>query len=114
MRPSRRGSRRCTAGATKLTATCGCTPSCTAWASGTFAGAARLMRKAALRGACAEGKGTPPAVIPGPSRSQALSGATSFAATAPDRLWTADVTYVNTGEGFLHLAFLLDACSPCT
>ena len=34
-----------------------------------------------------------------------------FAAAAPDRLWLADITYVKTDEGFLHLAFLLDAHS---
>jgi putative transposase len=34
-----------------------------------------------------------------------------FAATAPDRLWTADITYVSTDEGFLYLAFVLDVYS---
>ena len=34
-----------------------------------------------------------------------------FSATAPDRLWTADITYVKTDEGFLHLAFVLDVYS---
>jgi putative transposase len=28
-----------------------------------------------------------------------------FGAPAPNRLWTADITYVNTEEGFLYLAF---------
>lgn len=28
-----------------------------------------------------------------------------------DRLWTADITYVKTDEGFLHLAFVLDVYS---
>ncbi len=35
----------------------------------------------------------------------------NFTATAPDRLWTADITYVCTGEGFLYLAFILDVYS---
>ncbi len=35
----------------------------------------------------------------------------NFAATAPDRLWTADITYVKTEEGFLYLAFVLDVYS---
>ncbi len=35
----------------------------------------------------------------------------NFVATAPDRLWTADVTYVPTDEGFLYLAFVLDVYS---
>jgi putative transposase len=34
-----------------------------------------------------------------------------FRATARDRLWTADLTYVKTDEGFLHLAFVLDVYS---
>lgn len=34
-----------------------------------------------------------------------------FAAAAPDKLWTADITYINTDEGFLYLAFVLDAYS---
>ena len=34
-----------------------------------------------------------------------------FAATAPDRLWAADITYVSTDEGFLYLAFVLDVYS---
>jgi putative transposase len=34
-----------------------------------------------------------------------------FAAAGPDRLWTADITYVSTDEGFLYLAFVLDAYS---
>jgi hypothetical protein len=28
-----------------------------------------------------------------------------------DRIWTADITYVHTQEGFLKLAFILDAYS---
>jgi putative transposase len=35
----------------------------------------------------------------------------NFRATAPYRLWTADITYVKTDEGFLHLAFVLDVYS---
>lgn len=34
-----------------------------------------------------------------------------FLAAAPDRLWLADITYVPTREGFLYLAFILDACT---
>lgn len=34
-----------------------------------------------------------------------------FAASAPDRLWVADITYVPTWAGFLSLAIILDACS---
>lgn len=34
-----------------------------------------------------------------------------FAAAAPNELWTADITYVATDEGFLYLAFVLDVYS---
>ena len=37
--------------------------------------------------------------------------ARNFSSEAPDRLWVADITYVRSGEGFLYLAFILDACS---
>lgn len=31
-----------------------------------------------------------------------------FAAAAPNKLWTADITYIDTEEGFLYLAFVPD------
>lgn len=34
-----------------------------------------------------------------------------FLAASPDRLWLADITYIPSKEGFLYLAFILDACS---
>ena len=34
-----------------------------------------------------------------------------FVAARPDRLWLADITYLPTRQGFLYLAFILDACS---
>jgi putative transposase len=34
-----------------------------------------------------------------------------FAASGPDRLWVADITYVHTWEGFLYLAVVMDAWS---
>jgi putative transposase len=33
----------------------------------------------------------------------------NVAATSPDRLWTADITYLRTDEGFLYLAFVLES-----
>lgn len=33
------------------------------------------------------------------------------ASLAPNRLWVSDITYVRTWEGWLYLAFVLDACS---
>ena len=35
----------------------------------------------------------------------------AFTATAPDRLWVADITYLPTWQGFLYLAVVLDACT---
>ncbi len=35
----------------------------------------------------------------------------SFYAIAPDKLWTPDITYVGTREGFVYLAFILDIYS---
>lgn len=70
------------------------------------------MRKAGLRG-CMRGRRKrrtarrDPRAVPAPD----LVGR-NFTATAPDRLWTADITYVPTDEGFLlHLAFVLDVYS---
>jgi putative transposase len=37
--------------------------------------------------------------------------ARNFTAAAPDRLWTADITYVPTWSGFLYLAVVIDAFS---
>jgi len=36
-----------------------------------------------------------------------------FAASKPNRLWTSDITYIGTQEGWLYLAVFLDACSRC-
>jgi putative transposase len=71
---------------------------------------ARLMRKAALQG-CIRGcrKRTTRRdehAVPAPD----LVGG-NFAAAAPNKVWTADITYVHTQEGFLYLAFILDVYS---
>lgn len=34
-----------------------------------------------------------------------------FHASAPNRLWVADLTYVRTWSGFAYVAFIIDACS---
>ena len=34
-----------------------------------------------------------------------------FTAKKPNRLWTSDITYIRTQEGWLYLAIFLDACS---
>jgi putative transposase len=72
---------------------------------------ARLMRKAGIRG-CLRGRRKRRTTrrdkhaTPAPD----LVGR-NFAATAPDRLWTADITYVHTREGFVYLSFILDVYS---
>jgi putative transposase len=71
---------------------------------------ARLMRVAGLRG-CMRGKkrGTTrrdPRAAPAPD----LLGR-DFVTAQPNRVWLADITYVPTQEGFLYLAFILDAHS---
>jgi putative transposase len=71
---------------------------------------ARLMRKAGLRG-CMRGRKRRTT-----RRSKHAIAAPdlvnrSFAAIAPDKLWTADITYVGTCEGFVYLAFILDVYS---
>jgi transposase InsO family protein len=72
---------------------------------------ARLMRKDGLRG-CIRGRRRKhttrqdPLAVPAPDLVER-----NFVATAPDRLWTADITYLTTDEGFLYLAFVLDVYS---
>ena len=62
---------------------------------------ARLMRKDGLRG-CMRGRRRKhttrqdPLAVPAPDLVEK-----DFRATAPDRLWTADITYLPTDEGFL-------------
>lgn len=71
---------------------------------------ARLMREDGLRG-CMRGRRrsttrrddrSPPAPDLVDRR---------FLAASPDRLWLADITYIPSREGFIYLAFILDACS---
>lgn len=70
---------------------------------------ARLMRRAGLRG-CLRAKKkmrtthrkVTQQVAPDLVRRD-------FVSEAPDKLWVADITYVRTCEGFLYLAFVLDA-----
>ena len=68
---------------------------------------ARLMRKAGLSG-CRRGRKKrttrrDPCATPAPDLVKR-----NFAAAAPNEIWTADITYVHTQEGFLYLAFILD------
>lgn len=70
----------------------------------------RLMREARLQG-CMRGrrKGTTrraKRVVPAEDLVKR-----KFAATEVDKVWTADITYISTAEGFLYLAFILDVYS---
>ncbi len=71
---------------------------------------ARLLRHAGLQG-CHRRKGPrttrrSPEMAPAPDLVKR-----DFVASAPDRLWVADITYVPTWADFLYLAVVLDACS---
>jgi len=71
---------------------------------------ARLMRKAGLQG-CQRGRKKRTTrrdehATPAPD----LVGR-NFCTTSLNQLWTADITYVHTREGFLYLAFILDVYS---
>ena len=72
---------------------------------------ARLMRKSGIRG-CLRGRRRKhttrqdPLAVPAPDLVER-----NFCAAAPDLLWTADITYLHTDEGFLYLAFVLDVYS---
>ncbi len=71
---------------------------------------ARLMRKAGLQG-CIRGRRKRTTrrdlyATPAPDLLKR-----NFAAAAPNKIWTADITYIHTWEGFLYLAFILDIYS---
>lgn len=72
---------------------------------------ARLMRKDRLQG-CIRGRKRKhttrqdPLAVPAPDLVER-----NFAAPAPNKLWTADIAYMSTEEGFLYLAFILDVYS---
>ncbi len=71
---------------------------------------ARLMREGGIQG-CMRGKRRSTT-----KRDESVPPAPDlvdrhFLAASPDRLWLADITCLPTREGFLYLAFILDACS---
>jgi putative transposase len=72
---------------------------------------ARLMRRAKLQG-CLRGRRRMRTTHRAALQQAApdLIGR-NFASEEPDRLWVADITYVRSTEGFVYLAFILDACS---
>ena len=71
---------------------------------------ARLMRRAGLRG-ISRRKGTRTATRDARARAAPDLVERAFTADAPDRLWSADITYIPTRAGFLFLAVVLDAFS---
>jgi putative transposase len=71
---------------------------------------ARLMRELGIRG-CLRGSKKRSThrdkhAVPAPDLVKR-----DFASNSANRIWVADITYVKTAEGFLHLAFVLDAYS---
>jgi transposase InsO family protein len=70
----------------------------------------RLMRHEGLRGRPHRRfrvtTNADPAAVPAPNRLDQ-----QFAASAPNRVWTADITALPTGEGWMYLAVLLDLYS---
>ena len=71
---------------------------------------ARLMRKAGIKGCRRARKKRTTRRDPRATPAADLLKR-NFTAEAPDRVWTADITYVHTQEGFLYLAFILDVYS---
>jgi len=72
---------------------------------------ARLMRREGLVGVSRRrGPARPRRTVPEAPRAPDLVRRV-FAATAPNQLWVADITYVPTAAGFLYLAVVLDAFS---
>lgn len=71
---------------------------------------ARLMCKASLQG-CIRGRRKRTTRRDKHAIPAANLVKRNFCATAPDRIWTADITYVPTQEGFLYLTFILDVYS---
>jgi putative transposase len=71
---------------------------------------ARLMRRGGLKGCLRGARKSTTRRDPNAVAAPHLVGR-NFAASTPDRLWTADIRYVPTEEGFLYLSFVLDAYS---
>jgi putative transposase len=69
----------------------------------------RLMRQMGLAGAVRGKKKR--TTIPAATISADDLVQRSFTATAPNRLWVADLTYVPTASGFAYAAFIIDAWS---
>ena len=71
----------------------------------------RLMREAGLEGAVRGGKRRRTTVPDAGAPRPADLVERDFTASAPDRLWVADFTYVSTWSGFCYVAFAIDVFS---
>jgi len=72
---------------------------------------ARLMRQAGLQAVSGRKRG-PRTTTPAKQRPKPPDQVQRrFTASAPDRLWLGDITYLDTEQGWLHLAALLDVFS---
>ena len=70
----------------------------------------RLMREANISGLVKRRRGRTTISVPG-VRTAADLVERDFNPQAPDRLWTADITYIRTWEGWLYLASIIDCYS---
>jgi len=72
----------------------------------------RLMRAVGLRGVRRGGPARPRTTVPGagPDTREDLVER-QFAASGPNRLWVADITYVKTFSGWVYAAFVIDVYS---
>jgi putative transposase len=70
----------------------------------------RLMRQAAISGLVARQRGRTTIRVPGVRVCEDLVDR-AFLASAPDRLWVADITYLRTWEGWLYLVAVQDVFS---
>ena len=72
---------------------------------------ARLMRQEGIRGAKRRGKPWRTTTPDPKAEKRPDLVKRDFAATAPDRLWVGDLTYLRTWEGRMFFAFLIDVFS---
>jgi putative transposase len=82
-------------------------------ARGTRVGKERVRKLMRLHGICAKAKRrfrlTTDSNHPFPVADNLL--ARNFSPSAPDRVWTSDITYIDTAEGWLYLAVMIDLFS---
>ena len=72
---------------------------------------ARLMRQEGIRGAKRRGKPWRTTIADPKAQKRADLVERDFTATAPDRLWVGDLSYLRTWEGRMYFAFLIDVFS---